>query len=127
MKSSRWPRHPRTNGVLTDHKRIGLLSSHLAAGGEAHAHSDSQGFVFFLGGGVRPRQAGDARSPEGTREISRNHGSELSDATIVPQNDEGADMRCSEDELNLMPGNAVGTATPEGIPVCYRSTRRIEG
>ena len=27
----------------------------------------------------------------------------------------------------LIPGNAVGTATPVGIPVRYRSTRKTEG
>ena len=32
----------------------------------------------------------------------------------------------SEDELHLMPGNAAGTATPEGIPVCDWSTRNTE-
>ena len=35
----------------------------------------------FWGWGFRPRQPGEARSPEGTREISLNQGSELSDAT----------------------------------------------
>eukprot|EP00670_Eutreptiella_braarudii_P002389 CAMPEP_0174300488 /NCGR_PEP_ID=MMETSP0809-20121228/58488_1 /TAXON_ID=73025 ORGANISM="Eutreptiella gymnastica-like, Strain CCMP1594" /NCGR_SAMPLE_ID=MMETSP0809 /ASSEMBLY_ACC=CAM_ASM_000658 /LENGTH=33 /DNA_ID= /DNA_START= /DNA_END= /DNA_ORIENTATION= len=33
-------------------------------------------------------------------------------------------MTRSNDKLNLIPGNAVGTATPEGIPVCYQSTRQ---
>eukprot|EP00670_Eutreptiella_braarudii_P023770 CAMPEP_0174346018 /NCGR_PEP_ID=MMETSP0811_2-20130205/1581_1 /TAXON_ID=73025 ORGANISM="Eutreptiella gymnastica-like, Strain CCMP1594" /NCGR_SAMPLE_ID=MMETSP0811_2 /ASSEMBLY_ACC=CAM_ASM_000667 /LENGTH=30 /DNA_ID= /DNA_START= /DNA_END= /DNA_ORIENTATION= len=30
-------------------------------------------------------------------------------------------MTRSKDKLYLIPGNAMGTATPEGIPVCYRS------
>jgi hypothetical protein len=46
---------------------------------------------------------------------SRNLGSELSNATIVPQGDVVADMTRSEDKLMLIPGNAVGTATPVGI------------
>ena len=35
-----------------------------------------------------------------------------------------ADITHCEDELYLIPGNAAGTATPEGIPVCYRRTRQ---
>ena len=83
----------------------------------------------FLGGvwGFRPWKAGEARSPEGTREISQNQGSELSDAEIVPQGDVVADMTRSEEKLNLIPGYAVGTATPVGIPVCNCSTRKTEG
>ena len=76
--------------------------------------------LFFLGGGFRPWQAGEAQSPEGTREISRNQGSEVSDATVVSQGDLIADMTRSEDKLILIPGNAVGTATPVGIPACYK-------
>ena len=34
-----------------------------------------------------------------------------------------ADITRSKDLLYLKPGNAVGTAMPEGIPVCYRSTK----
>jgi hypothetical protein len=40
---------------------------------------------------------------------------------MVPQGDVVADITRNDDELNLIPGNAVGTATPEGIPVCYWS------
>ena len=48
----------------------------------------------------------------------RNPGrSELCDATIVPQGDAVADMTRSENKLILMPGNAAGTATLEGMPV----------
>ena len=43
---------------------------------------------------------------------------------IVPQRDAVVDTTRGEDEPNLMPGNAVGTATPEGIPVCDRSIRK---
>jgi len=50
---------------------------------------------------------------EGTREISRSQGSELSSATIVPQDGVVADITHSKDLVYLMPGNAVGTATPE--------------
>ena len=32
-------------------------------------------------------------------------------------------LPCSEDKLNLVPGNAEGT--PVGIPVCYCSTRNV--
>ena len=67
----------------------------------------SRHFIFFLGGGFRPWQPGEARLPEGTRKISRNHGSELSDATIVPQGDVVADMTRRDDKLNPIPGNAV--------------------
>jgi hypothetical protein len=56
--------------------------------------------------GFRPRRAGEARSPEGTREISRNQGSELSNATIVPQGDVVADITRRADKLILIPGNA---------------------
>ena len=35
-------------------------------------------------------------------------------------------MTRREDELYLIPGNAVGTATPEGIPVCYRRTTKTK-
>ena len=79
--------------------------------------------IFLGGGGVRPWQAGEAWSPEATREISRNQGSELSDDTIVPQGDAVTDMIRRENKLILMPGNAAGTATPVGIRVCYCSTR----
>ena len=40
---------------------------------------------------------------------------------IVLQSNVVADIARTEDKLYLIPGNAVGTATPEGIPVCYRS------
>ena len=33
----------------------------------------------------------------------------------------------SEDELNLILGNALGAAKLVGIQVCYRSTRKTEG
>ena len=72
---------------------------------------------FFVGG-FRPRRTGEARSPEGTPEISRNQRSELSNATIVPQSNAVADITRREDELNLIPGNAAGTATPVGTPTC---------
>ena len=64
-----------------------------------------------------------AKSTEGTGEISRNQGSELSDATIAPQGDVVAGMTRSEDKLMLIPGNAVGIATPVGIQM----QRRTEG
>jgi hypothetical protein len=85
---------------------------------------------FFFGGGFRPWQAGEARSPEGTRKISWDQRSELSNAMIVPQGDVVANMARSEDKLILILGNAVGTAfpaTPIDIPVCYRSTRKTGG
>ena len=37
-----------------------------------------------------------------------------------------ADIARREDTLNLI-RNAVGTATPVGIPVCCRGTRKTEG
>ena len=77
---------------------------------------------FWGGGGFRPQRAGEALSPEGTQEISRNQGSELSDATIVPQGGAVADTTRRGDELNLTPGNAARSATPVGIPVCYWGT-----
>ena len=64
---------------------------------------DARFFFFWGGGGLRPWQAGEARSAEGTREISRDQGSELSDATIVPQGDVIADVARSEDKLILIP------------------------
>ena len=39
------------------------------------------------GGWGRPWQAGEACSPGGTREISRNHGAEMFNAAIAPYND----------------------------------------
>ena len=54
------------------------------------------------GRGSRPWQAGEAPSPDGTRESSRNQGSELSDAAIVPQGDGVADITRRENELILM-------------------------
>ena len=51
---------------------------------------------------------------------------ELSNATIVPQGDVVADITRGEDELSLMPRNAVGTATLIGSPECYWSTRKTE-
>ena len=62
-------------------------------------------------GGARPWQAAKVRSPEGTQEISRNQGPELSSTTVVPQGDVVADVARGEDKLNLTPGNAAGTAT----------------
>jgi len=40
---------------------------------------------------------------------------------FVPQGDAVAAKARSGDKLNLIPGDAVRTATPEGIPVCYWS------
>jgi hypothetical protein len=62
------------------------------------------------------------RSPEGTREISQIQGSALSHAVsnVV------ADITRREDVLNLF-GNAAGTATPVGTPVCYWGTKKTEG
>jgi hypothetical protein len=78
----------------------------------------SRHFCFLGGGGgFRPWQAGEARSPEGTREISWSQGS---GATIVPQGDAVADMTHREDKLILMPGNGAGT--PVGIPACHRAS-----
>ena len=45
----------------------------------------------------------------------RNQGSELSNATIVPQYNVVANIARGEDELNLMPANAAGAATPTPI------------
>ena len=67
--------------------------------------------VLFFPFGFRLWQAGEACSPECTRGISRNQGSELSNTTIVPQSNAVADIARSEDKLNLIPGNAAGTAT----------------
>ena len=78
-------------------------------------------------GRSRPWQPGGARSPQRTRENSRHHGSELSNAAIVPQSNVVADTTRSEEGLDLVPGNAAGTATPPGIPVCHWSTGRTEG
>ena len=77
---------------------------------------------FFLWGGGGAWSAAQARSPEGTRETSQNKGSELSNATIGPQSDVVAEVTRGEDEVNLTPANALGTATPEGVPVCDWST-----
>ena len=60
----------------------------------------------------------------GTREDSRNEGSERSSATTVPQ------KRCGGgrgDGLNLMQANAAGTATPVGIPGCCWGTWASRG
>ena len=94
----------------------------------AHCMSSlPQTSAFFWGGGGAPATP-SWRSPLiKRREISRNRGSELSNATIVRQGDAVADITRREDELNLIPGNAVETATPEGIPVCHWSTRKPEG
>ena len=43
---------------------------------------------------------------------------------FVPQDGVVADTTRSKDQLYLIPGNAVGIATPKGIPVCYRGTRQ---
>jgi hypothetical protein len=61
-----------------------------------------------------------------TRRHSRNLSESriLSSATIVPEDGVVADVTSRKDKLCLIPGNAVGTAAPEGIPVCYRSTRQ---
>ena len=63
-------------------------------------------------------------SSEGTRKISQNQGSELSGTTMVPQHGAVADITRRNDQLYLIPGNAVGTTAPKGIPVCYWSTRQ---
>ena len=75
-------------------------------------------FNFFLGGegGSGHGKPAEASSPEGTREISQNQASELSSAAIVPQGDVVADITRSEDKLNLIPGNAAGTATTQRHP-----------
>ena len=89
-------------------------------GGGGHEKTPTAG--RFLGHGklVKP-------SHQITRENSRNQGPELPNATNVPQSNVAADVTHSEDDLNLMPGNAAGTATPVGIPVSYWSTRKTEG
>ena len=83
---------------------------------DTHTINNFEAWDFVLGVGLA------SCSAEGTQEISQNQGSELSNATTVPQSDAVA-----EDKLILMPGNAVGIATPLGIPVCYWSTRNTEG
>ena len=90
------------------------------------AHQLMYRFVWG-GGGSRPWQAGEARSPEGTREIFQNQGSELFNATVVPQSHVVTDLTCCEDKLNLTTENAARTATPVGIPECYWSTRKTAG
>ena len=70
--------------------------------------------IFFYGS--RPWQAGEACSPEGTREISRNQGSELSDATIVPQGDVVEDMTCSHTVHHFHSGWRGGDALSPGVP-----------
>ena len=71
-----------------------------------------RGYGLFCGGGGEGGpchwQAGQARSPEGTRENSRNQASELSDAAIVPESDGVADITRGEDALNLIQGDAAG-------------------
>ena len=84
--------------------------------------------VFFWGGGVQTMASW--RSPltrKHLRNLSESRIRAVIDATIVPQGDVVVDMTRSEDKLMLIPGNAVGTATPVGIPVCYWRTRKIEG
>ena len=62
--------------------------------------------------------------------LIRRHSRNLSESRIsavpcyISQDGVIADIRRSEDKLYLIPGNAVGTATPQGIPVCYWSTRQ---
>ena len=59
-------------------------------------------------------KAGEAPLLDGTRETYRNQGEELSDATTVPQNNVVMGILRSEDESNLIPGNAEATDTPVG-------------
>ena len=47
--------------------------------------SSQRYFLFWGGGGQAMIKAAGACSSEGTREISRNQGSELSSAMVVPQ------------------------------------------
>ena len=42
----------------------------------------------------------------------------------LPEGDVVVDITRREDELSLMPGNAAGTATPIGIPMCGWGTRK---
>ena len=62
---------------------------------------------FFGGGGSSHDKL---PKPHGTRELSRNQGSEPSNATIGPQRNMVADRTRSEDEMKLMPGIVAGTA-----------------
>ena len=77
---------------------------------------------FFLGGGpghgklVKHTHQKAARNPS----ESRIRAVQCYDCPAV------VDITGSEDKLNLIPGNAVGSATPVGIPVCYWSTRKTE-
>ena len=61
--------------------------------------------------GPGPWQPGEARPPQ----ISRNQGSELPDAAIVPQSDVVADMARSEDELKKTQHT---NATTDLMPPC---------
>ena len=54
----------------------------------------------------------------GPKTISRNQGSELSNATTTPRITVEADVTHIEDELSLKPGDAVG------LPHSFRSTPR---
>ena len=103
-------------GARPVHQRFPYPSTKHPKGVHAVRHGTTESSMtrsFFVGGGgFRPRQAGEARSPDGTREISRNQGSELPNATTVPQSDVVADMTCSEEKLIPVPGNAVGRPTP---------------
>jgi len=79
--------------------------------------------IIFLGGAGHGKLA----KPFHQKAPETSLGSELPNATIVPQGGVAADMTRREDELNLIPGNAAGTATPIRLPVCDWSTRKTEG
>ena len=75
---------------------------------------------FFGGRGGGGSGHGELAKPAHMKALETSLGikDELSNATNVPQGDAVADITRSEDEPILIPGNAVGTATPKGIPVC---------
>ena len=50
--------------------------------------------------------------------LEKSLGIKVSGATIVSQINVVVDRARSEDELNLIPGNAAGTAAPVCIPLC---------
>ena len=73
--------------------------------------------IFWSSGhGNLAKPAKAARSPEGTREISWNQGSKLSNATIVPHGDVVADLRISYCDTRKCSGNchAHGHQCPTG-------------
>ena len=78
-------------------------------------------FSFFLGGGW----SSHVKLPELAHQKALKKSLGIKDQSCpVLQLSLVVDITRSKDKLYLIPGNAVGTATPEGIPVCYWSTRQ---